>query len=84
MNTWAHVKSDMARSLLEGRVFADKINLSIVIDTMLNDQAEDAVNMDIPERVFWSRADALDRAHAAYMVGDFGLCMNRIKTFYLV
>lgn len=84
MNNWAHVKSDMARSLLEGRVFADKINLSIVIDTMLNEQAEDYVDMDIPEEVFWSRADALDNAIEAYMAGNFGLCMNLIKAFYLV
>lgn len=83
MSTWGHIKSDMARSLLEGRAPADKINLSIALDNMLREQGLDANNTDLPESVWWARADALDKAHVAYMEGDIGLCMNRVKTFYL-
>ena len=83
MSTWGHIKSDMARSLVEGRAPADKINLSIVLDNMLKEQGLDADNTDLPESVWWSRQDALDNAHAAYMVGNFGMCMNFIKGFYL-
>ena len=83
MSTWGHIKSDMARSLVEGRAPADKINLSIVLDNMLKEQGLDADNIDLRESVWWSRQDALDNAHAAYMVGNFGLCMNLIKGFYL-
>ena len=83
MSTWGHIKNDMARSLLEGRAPADKINLDIVLDNMLREQCLDADNTDLPESVWWSRQDALDKAHAAYREGDIGLCMNRVKTFYL-
>jgi len=82
-SNWQHVSSDLARSLLEGRAPADKINLSIVLDNMLDEQAKDAGNPMIPEEIWWGRDDAMDRAHEHYRAGDFGLCMNQIKTFYL-
>ena len=83
MSTWGHIKNDMARSLLEGRAPADKTNLSIVLDNMLREQGLDYSNTDLPEEVFWSRQDALDQVHAAYVESDIGLCMIRVKTFYL-
>jgi hypothetical protein len=81
--TWAHVSSDLARSLLEGRAPADKDNLRKVLDGMIDEQSKDAGNMLIPEKVWFGRDDALDRAHQHYIHGDIALCMNQIKTFYL-
>ena len=83
MSTWGHIKSDMARSLLEGRAPASKVNLSIVLSNMLREQGLDCRNIELPEEVFWVRADALDEAIDAYGEGDIALCMNRVKTFYL-
>lgn len=83
MTNWNHVANDMARNLLEGRVFADKKNLDLVLNKMLDEQSLDAGNPILPEDVWWGRSETLDQAHAAYKEGDIALCMNRIKTFYL-
>lgn len=82
-SNWGHVKSDLARSLLEGRAPADKINLSIVLDNMLKEQTRDASNPMLPEKIWWARDDAMDWANRYYRTCHFGLCMNQIKTFYL-
>ena len=82
-SNWQHVSSDLARSLLEGRAPADKMNLSIVLDNMLEEQKRDASNPMIPEEIWWGRDDAMDWANRYYRTGLFGLCMNQIKTFYL-
>jgi len=83
MTKWNHVVNDTARNLLEGRVFADKKTLDLVLNKMLAEQSLDANNPILPEEVWWERSETLDQAHAAYMEGDIALCMNRIKTFYL-
>ena len=83
MTNLEHVKNDLTRSLLEGRAPACKVNLSIVLSNMLREQGLDCSNIELPEEVFWARADALDEAIDAYGEGDIALCMNRVKTFYL-
>jgi hypothetical protein len=53
MTNWNHVANDMARNLLEGRVFADKKNLDIVLNKMLDEQSLDASNPILPEEIWW-------------------------------
>ena len=84
MTNWNHVANELARNLLEGRIFADNKNLNTALNKMLAEQAIDASNPILPEEVWWGRNEAMDQAHAAYMEGDTALCMNRIKTFYLI
>jgi len=84
MTNWNHVKNDMARNLLDGSVPADKKALGLVLNRMLDEQSLDADNPILPEEVWWGRSEALDQAHEAHKGGDIALCMNRIKTFYLI
>ena len=83
MTNWNHVKNDMARDLLEGRVPADKEALDLVLNRMLDEQSLDAGNPILPEEVWWGRSETLDQAYEAHKGGDIALCMNRVKTFYL-
>lgn len=84
MTNWGHVKSDLARSLLEGRAPADKINLSIVLDNMLKEQSIDASNPMLDESIWWGRDDAMDRANQNYRTGHYDLCMKHVKAFYSI
>ena len=84
MTNWDHVASDTSRELLEGLEVATFKNMDAALNTMLKEQAADANDQMIPESVWWGRADALEKAHEAYMNKDKGLCMNRIKTFYSI
>ena len=84
MTDWTHVKSDIVRSLLEGRAPADRINLGIALDVMLNEQDADITDLDIPEDVFFGRADRMDCAYEALRRNQFGLALAQIRAFYLI
>ena len=84
MTNWNHIKSEHNRSLLEGRIPADKINLGFALDIMLNEQDADSTNLDIPEDVFFGRAERMDLTYEALRAGQFGLALAQIKAFYLI
>ena len=84
MCNWDHVKSDIVRSLLEGRAPADRINLGIALDVMLNEQDADSTDLDIPEDVFFGRAQRMDWAFEAYRRKQLGLALAQIRAFYLI
>ena len=84
MTNWDHVKSDLVRSLLEGRAPADRINLSMTLDIMLNEQDADSTDLDIPEDVFFGRAEQMDITYDALSANQLGLALTHIKAFYLI
>ena len=84
MTNWEHVKSDLVRSLLEGRAPADRINLGMALDIMLNEQDTDSTDLDIPEDVFFGRAERMDLTYDALRADQLGLALTQIKAFYLI
>ena len=84
MTNWTHVKSDHNRALLEGRIPADRINLSIALDVLLNEQDADSTDMDVPENIFYDRAQRMDWAFEACRRNQLGLALAQIRAFYLV
>lgn len=84
MTNWNHVKSEHTRSLLSGRIPANRINLGKALDIMLNEQDADSTNPDIHEDVFWGRAERMDLTYDALRADQLGLAFAQIKAFYLI